>query len=161
MSNKTHWKQLVNPDYIGAYALPDGNDITVTIDFVRLEKVKGPGGKEDECTVAHLVNAKPLILNVTNSKTIHKLYGPYIEDWRGKQITLFASTTKMGGEIVECIRIRPAIPTQQKPVIAEARFNKALQAVKNGGYTAEKLRDGFALTDEQERKLTEALRETA
>ena len=101
MNTRTHWKQLINPDYIGAYALPNGDDLTVTIDFVPNEVVTGSGGKKEECTVAHLVGQKPLILNVTNSKSIHKLYGPYIEDWRGKQITLYASTTKLAGEIVE------------------------------------------------------------
>ena len=81
--SKTHWKQLMNPDYLGAYALPEGQDITVTIKFVQREEVTGEGGKKEMCTVAHIENNKPMILNVTNQKTIAKMYGPYIEDCSG------------------------------------------------------------------------------
>lgn len=161
MTTKTHWKQLVNPDYIGAYALPDGEDLVVTIDYVQLEVVKGTGGKEEQCSVAHLVGQKPLILNMTNSKTIHKLYGPYIEDWRGKQITLFASTTKLAGEMVECLRIRPAAPKKEKQPITEARFKKAIESIASGEYTVEKMRSSFRLTDDQESRLTAIEKETA
>ena len=35
--SKTHWKLLSNPDYVGAYWLPPGEDVTVTIDFVARE----------------------------------------------------------------------------------------------------------------------------
>lgn len=153
MTTKTHWKMLINPDYIGAYALPDGEDMTVTIDYVQVEEVTGSGGKKEHCTVAHLVGQKPLILNVTNSKSIHKLYGPFIEDWAGKQITLYASTTKLAGDIVECLRIRPQVMEPVKPGIPAARFKKALASIKAGQYTVEKLRANFTLSEEQEQEL--------
>lgn len=155
---KTHWKQLINPDYIGAYALEEGQDMTVTIDWVQRETVTGTGGKKEECTVAHLVGHKPFILNVTNAKTIAHLYGPYIEDWAGKQITLYASTTKLAGEMVECLRVRPKVLVkQQPPAISPDRFAKAVQAIKDGTYTTDKLRAQFKLTQEQEEQLEEAL----
>lgn len=112
---KTHWKRLINPDYIGAYMVAE--DTTVKIEKVTRQLVKGEGGKSEECTVAHLVGTKPFILNRTNSKMITKLYGsPYIEDWVGKTITLYPTTTKVAGETVECLRIRPTRPTSSKPV---------------------------------------------
>lgn len=46
MTEKTHWKRLINPDYIGAYALPEGGDLTVKIDFVQVEEITGTGGKK-------------------------------------------------------------------------------------------------------------------
>lgn len=147
--SKTHWKQLINPDYIGAYALPDGEDLTVTINFVRVEEVTGTGGKKEDCTVAHLIGQKPMILNVTNSKSIHRLYGPYVEDWAGKQITLYASTTKLAGETVECLRIRPTVASPQRPAISEERLKKAIESIKAGTYTAEKLAVRFDLTPDQ------------
>lgn len=153
----THWKRLANPDYIGAYALDPDQDLTVTIDYVTREAVKGTGGKSEECTVAHLVGQKPLILNATNSKSIHKLYGPYIEQWSGKQITLFASTTRMGGETVECLRIRPTVAKPAKKRIDDARLNKAIESIKAGQYTTEKLRAQFDLTQEQETKVDESV----
>lgn len=75
---QTHWKKLINPDYIGAYALDPGKDLTVQISQVRREMVTGADGKKEECTVAYLKDQKPMILNVTNCKTIEKLYGPYM-----------------------------------------------------------------------------------
>jgi hypothetical protein len=154
---KTHWKRLINPDYIGAYALNPDEDLTVTIDYVRREEVVGTGGKKEECTVAHLINQKPLILNATNSKSIQKLYGPYIEDWAGKQVTLYASMTKLAGEMVECLRIRPNVTKPAKPKITPDRLQKAIKSIVAGQYTTEKLRAQFDLTAEQHQKVNEAV----
>lgn len=158
MDDKTHWKLLVNPDYIGAYWLPPGEDVTVTIDYVVREVITGTGGKKEECSVAHLKGGvKPFILNMTNSKAIAKLYGPYIEDWAGKKITLFASTAKLAGEVVECLRIRPQVAAKVAGPISDERFNRAVAAIKAGTYTAVQLRGGAALTEAQEKTLSEAL----
>lgn len=150
---KTHWKQLVDPRYIGAYALPNGDDITVTIERVQLENITMMGGKKEDHTICHIKDQKPMILNVTNSKSIHKLYGPFIEDWAGKQITLFASTAKMSGEMVECLRIRPSVKIKKPGQLTDVRFKAALEGIKAGTYTAVKLRAAAALTDDQQAKL--------
>lgn len=152
---KTHWKRLMNPDYIGAYFLPPGEDVTVTIDYVVREQITGTGGKKEECTVAHLRGVKPFILNATNSKSIARLYGNYIEDWAGKQITIYATTTKMGGETVECLRVRPKVAVRVSPAITTERFEKALESIAAGQYTAEQLRKSFNLTTAQSDKLLE------
>lgn len=111
METKTHWKRLINLDYIGAYSLEDGKDMNVTIEKVVRELVTGNGGKKEECTVAYLFGSKPFIINRTNGKMIQKILGtPFIEDWTGKTITLYATTTKVAGEEVECLRVRPIIP---------------------------------------------------
>ena len=153
--HKTHWKILQNPDYIGAYWLPPGEDVTVTIDYVVREQITGTGGKKEECTVAHLRGVKPFILNTTNSKSIARLYGPYIEDWAGKQITIYATTTKLAGDTVECLRIRPKVAVRTAPPITDERFDKATQSIAAGQYTVEKLRNSFTLTAEQSEKLKE------
>lgn len=147
--SKTHWKRLHNPDYIGAYSLDPDQDLTVTIDYVAREQITGTGGKKEECTVAHLVNNKPFILNATNSKSIAKLYGNFIEDWAGQKITLFATTTRMGGETVECLRIRPKVAEKVKPSISDERLKSALAKIEAGEYTVTKLCQNFALTPEQ------------
>lgn len=161
MTTQTHWKQLTDPRYIGAYALPNGEDLTVTIERVQLETITMMGGKKEDHTVAYLAGHKPLILNVTNSKSIHKLYGPYIEEWAGKQITLHASTAKLGNEMVECLRIRPNVPKREKKPIADQRLNAAIEQIKTGAYTVEKLHSAFALTVDQQTKLDDALGEVA
>lgn len=155
MTDKTHWKRLMNPDYIGAYWLPPGEDVTVVIDYVAREMVTGTGGKKEECSVAHLKGGvKPFILNATNSKSIAKLYGNYIEDWAGKPITLFASTAKMGGDTVECLRIRPKVAERVPPAITDARLEKAMESIAAGQYTPEQLFKNFTLTAEQADRFT-------
>lgn len=154
---KTHWRQLVNPDYLGSYSLPDGKDITVRITKVVREMVTSVGGKQEECTVAHIENNKPLILNVTNSRMIQKLYGtPYIEDWAGKEITLYAATTKLKGEDVECLRIRPKQPS--KPILQynTKEYEKVLSAMMEG-YTLEQIRTKWQISKELEAKINEEL----
>lgn len=92
METKTHWKKFFNPDYLGAYSLEDGKDLVLTIKSVGQEKVKGVGGKEQECLVAHFVEpkTKPMILNRTNCKTIQKIHRtPHIEEWVGKRIQVY------------------------------------------------------------------------
>lgn len=132
---KTHWKQLTNPDYIGAYSLVDSQDLNVTIDKVVREMVTGNAGKKEECTVAYLVNQKPFILNKTNCKTIQKIANsPFIEDWKGLTITLFATTTNLKGETVECLRVRPIAPKKIdlepfKKQLTECKTLQELQSV--------------------------------
>lgn len=147
--SQTHWKKLTNQDYIGAYALTPGEDLTVTIKSARREMVKSNGGREQECLVVTLEKQKPLILNATNAKTIAKLYGNFIENWAGKQITLYASTTQLAGETVECLRIRSTEPTTAKKTINEDRFSKALASVESGSFTVEKLLSMYELTEDQ------------
>ena len=160
---KTHWKRLVNPDYIGAYALNPGEDLTVTIKQVVREQVTQAGGKKEECTVAHLNGAKPFILNATNSKTIARLYGPYIEDWAGKDITLYATMTTFGRDTVECLRIRAVEPERivTRQVLTPDRFATALAKVRAGTFPLDRLIKEYALTEEQIAAISEPPEATA
>jgi len=110
--SKTHWKKLRNPKYLGAHDLDPGQEIVATIRKVVRELVVGEDGKKEECTVVQFENGvKPLIVNVTNAKTIAKLHGtPYIEDWAGKTIQLYAAKVKAFGELTDAIRIRDFLP---------------------------------------------------
>ncbi len=110
-----HWKKMFNPDYLGAYSIEDGKDIIGTIKSVAREMVTGPGGKKEECTVCRFAERiKPMILNKTNCKAISKLYKtPDTDNWIGKKIQIYATTTKFAGEIVECLRIRDKVPENE------------------------------------------------
>jgi len=114
--NKTHWKKLENPDYLGSYAFQPGEEKIVTIKEVRRDTVFNPskGGKE-ECTVAYFEEpVKPLILNTTNSKTISKVWGtPYIEDWVGCKIALRVKRVSAFGEMVDAVRVSPDRPAEE------------------------------------------------
>ena len=116
MNEKTHWKKLNNPDYLGSYAFQPGEEKTVTIKEVKREMVFNPSnnGKE-ECTVAYFVeDVKPLILNTTNCKAIAKVWGtPYIEDWSGHKITLKVKKISAFGEMVDAVRVSNERPTDE------------------------------------------------
>jgi hypothetical protein len=116
---QTHWKKLHNPDYIGAYAIDPGKSLIVTIRTIKNEVVTGPDGKKEECMTMTFEerDAKPMIVNSTNAKTIEKIYKtPYIEEWAGKKIELYAEKVKAFGEVVDALRIKQKIPTQSAPV---------------------------------------------
>lgn len=139
--DKTHWKKLENPDYLGSYALQPGQDLIAQIKSVGQEEVYNPtNNKKDVCTVAHFTDdsIKPMILNVTNCKTITKLYDtPYIEDWTGKYIAIYIAKVKAFGETVEALRIRTKVPTTDKIICKGC--GKAITAA--AGKTARELAD--------------------
>lgn len=118
MSEKTflgHWKACFDNAHIGAWDLE--RDRTLTIERVEQGMVRDMGGGDKQKRVPMLFfkgAQKPLILNKTNGKTIAKLYGPRVADWIGKRVTLFASKTTKGGEEVDCVRIKPSVPTVEK-----------------------------------------------
>lgn len=156
---KTHWKKLENPDYLGAYSLESGKDLIVTVESVKRELVTGQGGKKEECTIAHLKGQKPFILNRTNMKMIQKIYDtPYIEEWAGKTITLYVAKIKAFGEDnVECLRIRPAAPTKPDFTPKSAKWNGAIQAIKEGSFTIDELKKTFNISAANEKLLKDAI----
>jgi hypothetical protein len=157
MEKLTHWKKLTNPDYIGAYSLDDGKDLTVTILDVKREIVTGTGGKKEECTVAHLKDQKPMILNRTNCKTISAIYKtPFIEQWKGKSITLFVSTTKLKGEDVECLRIRNTAPSLPELTPSSPKWKGAIDALRNSTVKIEQIEKQYIISKENRELLLTA-----
>lgn len=127
----THWRNLSNPNYIGAYAFQPGEERVVTIESVGEETVIGVGGKKDDCMVLHLINEKPMIANKTNCKALAKLFGtPYIEQWIGKSFILHVQKVQASGETVEAIRVKAQLP--QIPFCAKCK--KRIEGI--GKYTA-------------------------
>lgn len=143
----THFKRLMNPLYLGAYEFQPNEEKTVTIAYVREERVMGADGKSEDCIVAHFQekDLKPMILNVTNCKAIAKLYKtPYIEEWVGKRLVLRVQPVKAFGEVVDAVRIKPEIPkaAPSAPVCEECAqilkpFGK-MNATQLAAYTKQK-----------------------
>lgn len=157
METKTHWKKLVNTDYIGAYSLQPKEEWILTIKEVKTEKVKGADGKEQECSVCFFTEpgVKPMILNRTNSKIITKVYQtPYIEDWPGKQIQIYADKVKAFGEVVDALKIRPFVPNKPLPLLPDSgkHYDNAVKNLKEGG-SLDDIRKYYSLTDELITKL--------
>jgi hypothetical protein len=109
---KTHWKKMLNYDYLGAYSLDNNQDLTVTITGTARELVKSAQHpKGEDCFTAQFKEVdKPMILNATNCKTIQGLYGAFIEDWVGKQVTLYVKDVKAFGTVTDALRIRDFEP---------------------------------------------------
>lgn len=157
-SDLTHWKLLTNPDYIGAYVLEAAqvDELVVQITEVKREIVKGVEGREDECTVAHLKGQKPFILNKTNCKTIQTIYGtPFIEEWAGKQLTLYVANVKAYGDVIPALRIRPKVPVVTKPVLTpeHARWKGAVEGLKAGSCTLQDIERNYTVSDINRQKL--------
>lgn len=117
-----HWKSLMDRDFMYAFDL-QGKDVTVTIDRVVGGELTGPGGKKSKkplCYFRESKSGKPLALNATNCKCIAQLYGNDTDEWIGKRITLYPTTTQMGGETCDCIRVRPKIPAGKGEAAAPA-----------------------------------------
>ena len=138
-----HWKRLINPDYLGAYSLDPGKDMILTIKEVKAETITGTGGKQEQCPVCHWQeDQKPMILNVTNMKTIAKMYGSDTDGWAGKRVQIYATTTKFGGDMVECLRIRKDPPEEAQIACEECgqfiqpAFN--MSATQLAAYTKKK-----------------------
>jgi hypothetical protein len=151
----THWKKLTNPNYLGSYSLNPGEDLTVKIIRVQKELVTGSGGEKEECIVASLENQKPLILNKTNCKTIEKLVGsPYIEDWSGKKITLYAEKVKAFGEVVDALRVRKQVADDREELTPTSnRWTGAVEALVNGKCDMNLIKRNFKLDKANEELL--------
>lgn len=152
----THWKKLTDPNFIGSYSLQPGEEKTVEIVSVGKQMVKGSDGKETSCTVATLKNEKPFILNKTNCKTLTKVFGtPYIEEWRGKRIVVFAEKVKAFGDVVEALRIRPTAPILPELTPKSPKWIGAVEALRNGKTTMETIERNYRLSPENKTLLVD------
>ncbi len=155
----THWKQLVNTDYIGAYMLQPGEEKVVEIMSVGKGKVKGSDGKEKECTIATLKNEKPFILNRTNCKTLTKVFStPYIEGWKGKRIIVFAENVKAFGEQVEALRIRPYEPILPPLTPDSPKWPGAIAALQKNTTTIETIEKSYSISPDHKKQLLTAIK---
>ena len=163
IESKTHWKKLHNPDYLGAWSIPEDKDLILTIDFVNVEEVTGAGGRKEQLSVCHFKEkVKPLVLNVTNSRQIQSLHGtPFIEDWNGKQIALYSDTTMLAKEEVECVRIRAKIPNISKPSFSPEidRWDGAVVSIADGKSTIEAIKKHYSLSEEHEAQIKKEIQE--
>lgn len=135
----THWKSLMDCDFLGVYSFEDGKDKLVTIQKVTREVVTGAGGRKEECPIIYFneSNIKPLIMNSTNAKTISKILGtPDTEKWIGGQIQIYPDfTVKFGGEVTGGVRVRPFLPKKETYTCSDCGKN----IISAFGLTAEEI----------------------
>lgn len=133
----THWKKFYNNTYLGTWSLPDGKDIILTMTKVVREDVVGQGGRKEQLPVLYFQEVdKGLVLNKTNGKTIEKLYTPYVENWNGKRIQIFAKNDiKIGNgrnaETTDGLRVRPMVPANLQESEKVAIKKQIIAALEN------------------------------
>ena len=155
----THFKKLINPDYLGAYSLMDGevHELNVVIQKVENKAITGADGKEETCTVATLKDQKPMILNVTNQKAIAKALGtPYVEQWYGKTVTLYVAKVRAFGETVEALRVRDKAPKIERERLTpnSPKWAAAVVAVRAGTTSVDQIRAKYELSDNDAKLLS-------
>lgn len=106
------------PGYLGSWDLEDlpNRELTLTIEKIVDEEVVAAGQKEI-CTVAHWTDKayKGMILNITNKKTLSKLYKTVdSEKLKGKAVIIGIEKVRAFGDVYDALRIRPRIPVQPK-----------------------------------------------
>jgi len=123
---KTHWKKLFNPNYLGSWSIPEGKDLILTITKFGTENITSAQNPKGEiCPVCYFKESdKPLVLNTTNGRVIAKIYGNYTEDWINKKIQLYSKEVKAFGDLVEAIRVRPFAP---KPDDGKSALKKQIR----------------------------------
>jgi hypothetical protein len=140
-----HWKGLIEKDHLGAWDLvgADGKPRDFTLEIVRVEsKVlktrQDPKGKR-KAVITFARAKKAFVSNSTNCETIAGMYGNAPKAWIGKLVTLYATKVRLGGEMVDGIRVRPAIPKgraeqiEDRPVDEEMRAKQVAAAEREPG----------------------------
>lgn len=153
-TKKTHWKKLAPSNYLGSWDLEGETNATISKIEKKMLKTS-PQAPEEECVVINLKEfVKPFIVNKTNLSSIEKAtQSAYIEDWVGKQITLFVKNVKAFGNYVDAIRVRQSAPkAKAKPKLTPERFEKAIEAIENKKAKKEDLHK-YDLTKEQIERL--------
>jgi hypothetical protein len=151
---RTHFKELVDTSYLGQWSLPPGKDQVVLITKVeRYEPARkrtvrlADGTEADEPSKRLCIHfqgvKKPWLAGPVSLNAIANLYGPIVQAWIGRAITLYVDpNVKMGKQTTGGLRVRPQIPhsapTQDaldRPADPEAvaRIEAAKEALREPG----------------------------
>lgn len=116
-----HWREMMDSKspYVAAHDLK-GREVVL-----RISKVVGGvvedhlKGTKDRKPLIHFEPrpgadkaCKPLVCNVTNAKAISAMYGNDVTKWSKKLIAIYPTTTSVGGEVKDCVRVRPNKPSE-------------------------------------------------
>lgn len=111
-SKTTHWKNLFPNKMmlLGSQNLNDKEELIAVIRSVDIQTIKSANGKDENVPVVLFENAPPMVLNITNTRTIASLYGECYDQWAGKSIQIYATKIKAFGVEQTALRIREARP---------------------------------------------------
>jgi hypothetical protein len=134
----THWRSMMDKKYLGAWDFPkQGTGKIEAVKGVKLEGIAGRISANKRPIISFVGIEKKLIVNSSIGEAIEKMYGPQIEDWIGKRITLFASKTQVSGREVDCVRVRPNIPKDKGDPIVPQEVDPAMRAKQDEAFAQE------------------------
>ena len=108
----THWRNLFESKsmLLGSHNINEGEELVCEISNTGIQTIKNKSGKDENVPVILFTNAPPMVLNITNTKTIAALYGDLYNQWVGKSIQVYATKVKAFGAVTTALRVRPVIP---------------------------------------------------
>ena len=111
-SETTHWRNLFESKsmLLGSHNLNEGEELVCEIHNTGIQTIKNKAGKDENVPIILFKNAPPMVLNITNTKTIASLYGDLYVNWVGKSIQVYATKVKAFGAVTMALRVRPVIP---------------------------------------------------
>lgn len=129
------YRRDLDKPYLGHWDIPEGQDLTLTIDHAEKADVKSQRGTEKKTILVFREDVKPMILNVVNRKSIAKALGsPKYEDWEGRRISLFEGNEPKADD-GKAIRVRDYPPRDPEYLCADC----GRKITGSGKYTAQKI----------------------
>lgn len=116
------YRKFMDKNFLGAWDIPDDEDLVLTIASVEQNEVQNQQGKEIKLTLHFKEDYKPLIMNATNCDRINSAYGsPKVETWVGKRIALTTEKVPAFGSVKDAVRIRPYPPRETEAYCEECK----------------------------------------
>lgn len=157
-----HWrKQFADDKTIGSHDLEkDGKFVPVVVHIEKFYQgeLVGSMGKEQKIFAKLKEFQKPMICNRSNFKKLETFFKTFeMEQFLNKPIMLTVETVKSPDGLVPALRFssRPLPQSKPKPVITDDKFPAALESVKSGAMTIEKIKEIYEVTPEQLKQLNE------
>lgn len=101
----THYDQLFPGRFLKTGQL-GGRQVTLRIRSVYVEPLPNvKGGDEDRGILSFDGTAKEMTINKVNGECLKAMFGPAVQNWVGKRITLMPDTDTFGRDRVDAIRI--------------------------------------------------------
>ena len=140
--------------YLGAWDLEvDGKyePKMVTIEKIYQDTFVGEMGKEDKVFIKLKEYSKPMVCNRSNFKRLETFFESFDPNsYIGKQIVITTEKVKSPQGLVDALRFstRP-LPKKELPMLNEDQLEKAIDAVKSGRTTIEKIKKQYTITEDQ------------
>ena len=157
----THWRKIMNTTFLNGDEIPQGDTI-VTISSYKEEMIYSQKDKQKEPQVTMFFNEfkKPLIMTNRKAKQItDALNTPYMDEWIGKKIAMFAANERHFGEDFKVITFKKAVIKKEVFNSKHARWNGAVEALKSGASSIEAIEKHYTLTEAVKTQLNNVIKE--